>query len=110
MMWIVVPRLIARMIGMIPDKWNIGPRITAGVAIDRRSTGRTMPVSSSYRASCTSPMKQATATECASARWLIKAALGKPVVPEVNNTMPGDSGSSTAGVNARTGWATTRSA
>ena len=35
MMWIVVPRLIARKLGMIPPRWNIGPRITAGVAIAR---------------------------------------------------------------------------
>ena len=47
MIWTVVPSLMARRIGMMPDKWNIGPRMTAGVAIDRRSGGRCLPVSSS---------------------------------------------------------------
>ena len=45
-------------------------------------------------------MKQASATECASAPWLSNAALGKPVVPDVNSTMPGASGSSESGENA----------
>ena len=47
-------------------------------------------------------MNAASATECASAPWLSNAALGKPVVPEVNSTMPPSSGPISSGRNSRT--------